>query len=511
MRYYKFFLRLELTTSKLKIKINRKYKRFDVLMEKIRFALINPPSKETIQPTERPNVPVLSLGYLTSILKMKDVDVLSIDASYEGWSINDVILKVEAFRPSIVGLTAMTIRINQAVKIATILKKKFPEARIIIGGAHSTIAPIETLKQFPVFDIAVIGEGENTLSELIDFFKKTNIDTKDMTTIKGIAFRQGPEIIQNEPRELIQDLDTLTIPDYSFVVRPLHTYPLYTSRGCPFHCVFCCRILGNKIRVRSPFNVVNELSIALKKYPIRFVTIEDEVFTFPIQRAKDICDLMIKNQMNKKVKWLAQSRVTRVDQELFNKMKKAGCVRVEFGVESGNPEILKIIKKGITVNDALRTVRMAKNAGLKTGCFFIIGHPYENEKTIEDTLKLAVKLNPTAIAVGIMVPYPGTEVYEMALRGEGNYVLQSKNWDDYDKQIGNALSMRNLSRQKLEFLHLKVYLLFYLYNFRILDLIKLLYKWRELILKVIRKISFISFIKNFLMDFILNRNRKNLT
>jgi len=160
---------------------------------------------------------------------------------------------------------------------------------------------------------------------------------------------------------------------------------------------------------------------------------------------------------------------------------------VDFGVESGNQGILKKIRKGITVSDARSAVRAAKEAGLKTGSYFILGHPGETIPTIQDTINLAVDLNTTIVSFGIMVPYPGTEIHAMAKRGECGYRLLSENWEDYDKQIGNALEIEGLSRAELEKWQRRAYLAVYLRNHRFAELAALLISQRRLALGMLRK------------------------
>ena len=233
--------------------------------------------------------------------------------------------------------------------------------------------------------------------------------------------------------------------------------------------------------------MIDEIKHAIKKFNPQCVDFADETFTFPKDRALKICEIMIKEGLSKKLKWTVQSRVTLVDQELFNKMKEAGCVRVDFGIESGNQQILKIIRKGITKIDASKAIDAAKKAGLKTGSYFIIGPPFETSKTIRDTIDFAAKLNTTTVSFGIMVPYPGTEVHEMAIREEGGYRLISKRWQDYDKQFGNALELDNLSRQEMEKWQRRAYFIFYFRNYRFFDLVKLAFLQRRLLWRMVLK------------------------
>jgi anaerobic magnesium-protoporphyrin IX monomethyl ester cyclase len=458
-------------------------------------ALIKPAPSTVIQKYDKPEYPCLGLAYLSAVLKANNTDVLVIDASFDGIPFDDVEVEVAKFDPAIVGFTAMTHEIVHVSEVANKLKEKLPHALLVIGGAHASVAPAETLREFSVFDVAVIGEGEETFKEIVKQAQLGNdkasdevkITPESLSLIHGIAWRIGQDIKVNEKRPLIADLDSLPFPNYDHLSRKITIYPLLSSRGCPNNCVFCCRIMGNKIRVRSPKNVVDELKYIVDKYKPERIDIADETFTFPKERAMAICDLIIAEGLNKKIIWKAQSRVTLVDEQLFSKMKAAGCWAVDFGVESGNPEILKKIKKGITLEDALKTVQAAKKTGLKTGSYFILGHPYETADTIQDTINFAAKLNTNSVSFGIMVPYPGTEVCEMAKRGEGGYHIISKNWADYDKQLGNALEIDGLSREQLEKAQRKAYLTFYLKNLRLGALTRLAFSQRKLLWKMLTK------------------------
>lgn len=446
----------------------------------MRIALINPPPARNLgQIGEETPYPSLSLGYLSAVLTTNNVENLLVDAVFERWDLDEVVKHVSSFQPDIIGLTSMTHEIKQAVFTAKLLKGSyFPNALYIIGGSHATIAPIRTLKQFHVFDVAVIGEGEETIVGLIG--------SLELKSVKGIAYRLGNKIRVNESREFIQELDSLPYPNFDDVTRHIDIYPLFSSRGCPYQCIFCNRILGNRLRVRSPENVVDEMEYAIKKYNPEEIRFLDDQFIIPLERALKICDLITERNIN--VNWNCLSRVDGVSRAVLRKMKKAGCVKIDFGVESGNQDILKIIKKRIKVKDALDAVKWAKEAGMETGSFFIIGHPYETLDTIDDTISLATRLNTDTVSFGIMVPYPGTGIYDMALKGEGNYKLLSEDWDDFDKQIGGALELTNLSRKDLEKAQLKAYVTFYLRNFRFVDFLKVLFTNRKLVGAIVKKV-----------------------
>ncbi|MDP2928548.1 MAG: radical SAM protein [Candidatus Omnitrophota bacterium] len=180
---------------------------------------------------------------------------------------------------------------------------------------------------------------------------------------------------------------------------------------------------------------------------------------------------MIKKGLSKDIRWSATTRVDSVDKDLLQKMKEAGCDHIEFGVESGNREILKKIKKGITIEQAANAVRIAKDLKLHTEIGFILGHPDETAETAYQTIYLASMLNTNYVQLGIMVPYPGTEVADMAKNGLGGYKLLSNDWSDYNKQLGNALELKNLSRKDLERIQFAGYLKLFIFNRRYKDLL----------------------------------------
>jgi anaerobic magnesium-protoporphyrin IX monomethyl ester cyclase len=451
----------------------------------VKVALIRPAPRSVVQEHDRPKYPCIGLACLSGFLKANGVDVLTVDAKFDGLSLEKLRDLVLGFQPDVLGFTAMTHEITCVAEVAGEFRKSFPDALMLIGGPHATMAATRTLQEFQMFDVAVIGEGELTLLELANLVDES-IGEK-LESVSGIAWRAGSETRMNKGRELISDLDSMPFPSYDHVRRKIDVYPVFSSRGCPNQCIFCCRVLGNRIRVRSPKNVVAEIEHALSKFGPRLVDFADETFTFPRKRAMEICELMISEGLHERVRWTAQSRVTGVDQELFTKMKEAGCVNVDFGVESGNPDVLKRIRKGITVDDAWNAVEAAKKAGLRTGSYFIIGHPFETAQTIRDTISFATRLNTDTVSFGIMVPYPGTEVYEMALKGEGGYRLISEEWADYDKQIGNALELDGLDRKELERWQRKAYTTFFVRNLRFLDMVRLAVSQRRLLWKMLSK------------------------
>lgn len=447
----------------------------------MKIVLINPPAEQIVDPWDTPPFPHLGLASLSAFCQYKGIRVLPIDGKFERLTEQDIISRVRDFVPDIIGITAMTNYITAGARIAEKLKKIFPQAVFVVGGAHPTALPKETLDEFPVFNIAVIGEGEEILWEIAQ--KKIS----EWNEIPGITYRNENKIIvQTGFRRRIENLDMLPFPAWS-LFPPAKIYPIITSRGCPFRCVFCMRMQGNAMRLRSAQNVVDEIAFLFEKYTVTHIPVLDELFTINRKRVDDVCDLLIQRNLHKKITWGANARVTGVNYEMFKKMHDAGCRKIDFGIESGNEEILKLIKKDITIKEAFAAVSAAKKAHLQTHGLFILGHPNETLQTVKDTIALAVTLNTTYLSMGIMVPYPGTEVYEMAKAGLYGYKIISKNWNDYNKQIGNALELKTIDRKILEKMQAIAYIKFYLCNFRIFGFMRFIFSYRRSVWFYVRK------------------------
>jgi radical SAM superfamily enzyme YgiQ (UPF0313 family) len=382
---------------------------------------------------------------------------------------------LSSLKADIYGLTAMTHEIGSAGKLAEAIKAAHPDATVVVGGCHSIALPRDTLADFPGFDVAISGEGEVTGCQLVKALDEGRL----LDGIEGLVFRRDGEIVVNPRREMNLNMNEFPMPAWDLFP---HTdiYPVMTARGCPFHCVFCMQVMGHQVRYRSPENVVDEIDVLINDFGAKEVWFYDETFTLNKDRVHRILDLMMDRGHHKKIRWLAQTRVNRCDEELFKKMAHAGCFEIDFGIESGNQEILHAIGKDFSLDEAREIIPMAKKAGIKVANLFILGHPNETHETLRDTIDFAAELNSDRVSFGIMVPYPGTEVARMAANGEGGYRLLSTDWADYNKYLGNALEFDTISRKELERLQVKAYLKFYLHNKRFLDLGKLFAgRWRE--------------------------------
>jgi anaerobic magnesium-protoporphyrin IX monomethyl ester cyclase len=431
------------------------------------------------------HMPMLSLGYLAAVLERSAVETVIIDAHFERLGLAETVSRASKSSAGIFGITAMTHEIRRVHEVAKAIKEVVRGARVVVGGPHPTALPVRTMAEFPAFDYIVMAEGESTLVELIRALEHGS----ELDNVKGLVFRRNGEIVVNERRAWIDTLDSLPFPAWH-LYPPAKAYPLLSARGCPFKCAFCMRVLGTKVRYRSAENVVDEMEYVANRFGARKFTIEDETFTVNFHRTQELADTIIRSGLHKRVKWNVTTRVDLADLDMFRRLKDAGCDLVGFGIESGSDLALQRVSKGVTTDQAEKAVLLARKAGLMTNAYYIFGHPHETRGDVLRTIDFATRLNTNKVVFGIMVPYPGTEIYQMAITGQGGYKIISSDWSDFDKHLGNALELENLDRKSLELLQMRAYLIFYIRNLRIVDLVKYAFEKRTAVLYQIKKLLF---------------------
>lgn len=458
-------------------------------MKKIKVALVNPPVLGILEPWyDEPDFVRTALAFLASYLKEKfnpdEIEIKIIDAKFEKLNFLDVIAQLSLFMPDILGLTAFTNEIKPAAYLAAKYKIVDFKCITVIGGVHVTAIPNETLIEFPSFDIGVIGEGEETLYELA----RNVLTNNNFEDVKGIIYRQeNGSLILNPPRPRNLDYESFPLPAWDLMPKA-KTYFVQSVKGCPLNCSFCMNPNGKSPRARTVDTVMKELNWLIQNFKPERISFGDEIFSVDLDRTKSLLDEFIKTGFGKKVKWDVQTHVRYVDKELFKKFKLANVERVELGIESGDDEILKKMGKGTNIELIMNAVKWAKSENVKIGTFFLIGQPNETMQSLQKTLNLAIKINPHIPMFGIMTPYPGTEIARMAARGEGGYKILTMDWDEYNKQIGGAISFANLTRSQIERFQLKAYLLIYLLNFRVFDFISFCFEYKFLAFKILKKL-----------------------
>jgi anaerobic magnesium-protoporphyrin IX monomethyl ester cyclase len=454
--------------------------------------LINPPAKNLVKTFAPDSVteemgfyPPLGLLYVASSAKKVLGDRIRIevlDTQVERMDYPDIENYFQQNRPDILGISCMTFLLIDALNVARIAKRANPEVKIVFGGTHPSIYPKEMASQ-PEVDAVVFGEGERTFTELLDALLSHN----DLEGIKGVAFRRGEDVLVNPPREFIKDLDNLPFPDrgllpeekyYNLLGRGKELMTsLLTSRGCPYNCLFCTKKDGRLCRMRSPENVMKEIKECVNRGITDFDIIDD-TFTINKKRAGAIADLIIQNDLN--ITMDLRARVDTVDQSLLDKLAQAGCTRIRFGVESGNPEVLKTLKKGITLDQVRQAFAMAKNAGIVTFAYFMLGSPGETEADIKQSLRLAKEIAPDYVQFLITTPFPATELYRLGLE---KGVLKSDYWREFSADPHGDFQAEwwteNFSHEELEKWQKKVHLSFYYRPGYVFNQITSLKSWNE--------------------------------
>ena len=372
----------------------------------------------------------LGLMYLASCLKRR----FQSNVTLRIWTLvsrhnrvhdeKEALLKqLKEFTPDLVGLRCLSIG-KDSLRIAVETVKNWKRGCfVVVGGPHATDAPGDVLSNDAV-DCVVIGEGEITLQELVERL----LEGQSIAGIPGIAYRQGGEITQTGPRNPILELDSLPFPDYSLVDFGAFTNRyltfsskiykphanLLTTRGCPFQCMYCHNIHGKKFRARSPENVLSEIRFLRDEYDIRDFQIIDDIFNLDMERAKLICDLIVKNQMNITLSFPNGVRGDMMDEELLEKMASAGTKFMSYAIETASPRLQRMIRKNLNLEKVFQAIEYTAKLGIITRGFFMLGFPTETEQEASQTIEFAKASSLCGATFFTVVYFPGTDLYKLA-------------------------------------------------------------------------------------------------
>ncbi len=406
----------------------------------MKIALVNPPDKNRIF-SEIPRkislpsgaLPPLGLLYLEGALsRYSRHQVEIIDSAAMGMNHTEVLEKLRRFSPRILGMTGHTQNLVDMVFLSRSFREENPDGIIIWGGAHATAFPRQSAR-FPWVDLVVSGEGERVFVKLMEVVDHHGMDMEFLSKIDGLTLKNASgNIIQTSSAKPVMDLDSIPIPRRQLL--KLDSYyqsageggilsAMSTSRGCPFKCRFCSTP-GPPFRARSPQKVADEMETCLR-LGIDEVYIVDDTFNLDGARVIEICREIVRREI--KIRWNYRGRVDLVDQEQLQWAKKAGCRRVQLGVETGTDEGMEVLGKGITTGKVRQVFKWIRQAGLESMAYFMIGCPHEKTpEDIEKTLMFAMELSPDYALFGILTPYPGTAIYEQAVE-EG--IIDPALWD----------------------------------------------------------------------------------
>ena len=399
--------------------------------------LINPP----YMPEERygkdmahfgPTTEPLGLAYLAGALEQAGHKVRIVDAMASGMSIKEIIewvwLYIDNLNETVsmgishekkswydlIGITMLTPMYDKAKELIKGIKKEFPAIPIVVGGAHPTAMPEETLEDIPEIDYLVIGEGESTMPWLVKSLEENE------------SFH-GAKILTDD---LIKDIDDIPLPSRHLLPMAAyqitasrnqghHAYTVSVARGCPFNCGYCSRINGNKVRYHSVGRVIEEMMLLVDKYNAKEINLEADTLTLNKTFVHSLCKEIIATGLNKRVSWTCESRVDTVNYDMLAAMKEAGCWQISYGIESGTQRLLDFMQKGTNLDQIRKTIRITKDAGIGIRAFFMLGLPTETEEDSKQTISFAKELNAEWSQFTLFTPFPGTALYNYCREKEG--------------------------------------------------------------------------------------------
>jgi anaerobic magnesium-protoporphyrin IX monomethyl ester cyclase len=444
--------------------------------------LINPPweirRKQNIWRTVASVMPALGLAWLAAVLEERGHNVQILDAHAESMDIDAAGRWVESHGPfRIVGLTATTPLIGNALRLADIVKTQDPSTKIILGGVHPTVLPEEVLGNASV-DMVVRGEGERTLLAIAE--------EAPVESIAGVSYRLDEQVHHNPEREFIKDLDSLPFPAYHLLpmsrYRPatgaakrLPATSVLATRGCPGTCTFCYRMFGRSLRYRSGQKIAEEVALLIDRYGIKEVCFYDDTFPAVKKVVRSFCQSVADMKLD--LTWSCFSRIDTFDDDTFRMMKEAGCHQVMFGVETCDPVVAANIKKKIDSERVQWVVKACQKIGLDVRLAFLLGSPGETRESMEESIRFAIRLSPDLAQFNIVTPFPGTEMFNWA---DKNGYLVTKNWDDYD--LSNpVMELPSVSSETVLNYYRKAYRQFYLRPSFILNRIRKIVRFEDLI------------------------------
>ena len=363
---------------------------------------------------------------IAAVLEQAGITVELLDCYGAPTSAALLVEEIVQKEPDIVAFSCTTSSFLEGNQLAELIKDQRPQIVTVMGGAHACTIGATLLDAFPAIDYLVIGEGEQTMLELVQS------GLREVESIPGVACRVDGKGVLSAPRELIKDLDVLPFPAYHLLPRfprrynlPLFSYPkapntsIISSRGCPYRCSYCDRsVFSQGFRFNSPEYIVEHMAMLNRNYGIRHVFFYDDLFTFDRSRVAKFCEL--KERRGLKVGYNCIARLEHIDAELLALLKRSGCWQVNFGIESGDPEVLKQHRKFFSLDEVGIKLQMVRDSGMRVKGLFMVGLPGEDEAAIRRTIEYGLSLPLDEINVTKFTPFPGAPIYR-TIRDYGTF------------------------------------------------------------------------------------------
>ncbi|MEW5758317.1 MAG: radical SAM protein [Candidatus Omnitrophota bacterium] len=404
---------------------------------------------------KRNSQPPLGILYLASVAEKRGHKVRFIDADVEDYNTKSLVDTVIRHNFDLVGITATSPIFHKAVILAKEIKAKGFKSPVLIGGEHINIFKKEAF--FDCFDYGFFGESDNSFNYFLNIIEN-KLDNYD--SIKGFIYRENGKIIETEPANRINSLDELQFPAMHLInhkkyvmtfakFKSRNYLPIMATRGCPFKCVFCSEPLTNpSIRFRSPRNIVDEIEQWLDLLGISHFFFMDSNLTLKQEQIKGVCDEILGR--NIKITFEGWTRANLVDKKILELMKKAGLIRISYGIESGDPKILKIIRKDVTHEAMLDAFKITEELGIEPACSVMLGLPGETKKSVEKTIRF-VKSIPQVLYSNFSIanPYPGSVMYDWAVSGKHGMRLSINDFSEYRRYDSSPISVNDLTSRDL--------------------------------------------------------------
>ena len=420
--------------------------------------------------------PPLNLAYIAALAEKLGHTVKIIDAEAENISLEKVTKEIETFKPDIIGMTATTPFFHIVVEHAKAFKQRFSNIPIVIGGAHITILQEKDFSA--CFDYAFIGEAEESWVKFLNHYEQG----QDISDIKGIVYRKDGKVISTGVSDSVKDINSIPYPARHLLSREKYNIgtlrgrknftTIMTTRGCPFQCIFCStKVFGNQVRRRSVDSVIDEIKSVISNFDIRHFTFLDDTLTLDRNYILEICQAI--KRENLKITFDGSTRANLIDEELVEIMANSGLIRISFGLETVDPEIRKIIKKEVPLASYEKANRITNKYGIETLNSVMLGLPGETVETVNKTLSFLRQAREIQQAnFSIATPYPGTELYEMAKRGDHGLKLLTEDYSKYRRYGSAVMEVNELSAGKLLELQNDGFLSIYSAPWRILPMIR---------------------------------------
>lgn len=409
-----------------------------------------------------PTYPIY-MAYTAAVAEEAGFDVVIIDAAASFLTVQQVLDEIVKLQPGLVVMETSAPTRKHDLMVSRRIKKCI-DVHVNLIGSHATVSHKEFLTDYThCVDSVSLGEYFYIPRDLAHALE----NSAPLQDVPGLAFCESGTVVANQQAALV-DVDTLPLPARHLLDPREYTVGHYTyapqllmvgSFGCPFRCIFCLwtkTLYNHSIRLRDPKMIVKEMRLLVEEYGAKEIYFDDDLFNISEERVIKVCDAIIESKL--KIPWITEMRVTPVSRRMLEKAKKAGCIKILYGVESGSQEILDKAKKAITLDQVRRAFKLTNEIGIKTHAAFMLGLPGETIDTVERTIKFAKELDPDTIQCSLALPYPGTEFYEIAKRN-GSLVVED--WADFDGEMGGVIEYPGLSKEYLRQSMSRMYKEFY--------------------------------------------------